>query len=94
MARGPDGVSRATDLDPGAEGLNRIEFDLTLGLEKVIDWTLEQRHRAGDPFVYGIHQSLSPRMVEALRRRYAEAGWTEVILREGLTGAFMLVLHP
>lgn len=50
-------------------------------------------HRWGDSFVYGIHQALSPRMMAALARRYREAGWGDVRIREGATGAFMLVLH-
>jgi hypothetical protein len=93
MARGPDGGPLSGGLDRGAAGLNRLEYELTAGLEEVIDRTLAG-HRRGDPFVYGIHQALSPRMAEALRRRYREAGWREVILREGATGAHVLVLHP
>lgn len=70
-----------------------MEFELTLGLEKIIDRTMDSRRR-GEPFVYGIHQALSPRMIESLVRRYREAGWEKAWIREGATGAFMLVLHP
>lgn len=69
-----------------------MEFELTLGLEKIIDRAMDS-HRRGDPFVYGIHQVLSPRMIGSLTRRYREAGG-EAWIREGATGAFMLVLHP
>ena len=93
MARGPDAVSRTADLDPEAGGLNRMEHELAYGLEKIIDRAMDS-HRWGDAFVYGIHQALSPRMMEVIRRRYREAGWSEVSLREGATGAYMLVLHP
>jgi hypothetical protein len=92
MARGPDGVTLAAELDD-ASGLNPAELTFTLGLEKIIDGALTG-YRPGMPFVYGIHQALSPRMIEALRARYREAGWGEVLLREGATGAYMLVLRP
>ena len=92
MARGPDGITCAAELDRTAEGLNRMESELAFGLEKIIDRTLEG-HRRGEPFVYGIHQALSPRMIDSLTRRYREAGWSELLIREGATGAFMLVLR-
>jgi hypothetical protein len=72
--------------------MNRLERELALGLEKVIDGVLKD-HRSGEPFVYGIHQSLSPRMVDALVERYRSAGWEEVRLTPGLTGTCMLVLR-
>jgi hypothetical protein len=93
MARGPDGETYAAELDAEAEGFNRMEFELTLGLEKIIDRMMDS-HRRGDSFVYGIHQALSPRMIESLARRYHEAGWGDAWIREGATGAYMLVLHP
>ena len=67
--------------------------DLALadGLAAVIDRALA-RHPAGETFVYGIHQELSPAALEHLRARYLEAGWREVALREGATGAHLLVL--
>ena len=57
MARGPDGTTCAAELDQAAEGLNRMEYELAFGLEKIIDRTLEG-HRRGEPFVFGIHQAL------------------------------------
>ncbi|HET7322025.1 MAG TPA: hypothetical protein VFI96_05995, partial [Longimicrobiaceae bacterium] len=69
------------------------EMEFTRGLEKIVDGAL-QGVPAGHPFIYGIHQGLSPRMMEALRTRYRQAGWSEVILTEGLTGAYMLTLRP
>jgi hypothetical protein len=92
MARGPDGRSHAAELDAAAEGLNRMEYEMAFGLERIIDRTLE-RHRGG-PFVYGIHQALSPRMIASLARRYREAGWSEASIQEGATGAYLLVLRP
>ena len=69
--------------------------DLVLadGLAAVIDKALE-RHPRGETFVYGIHQGLSPGALERLREHYEAAGWSGVSLREGATGAHLLVLRP
>lgn len=93
MARGPGGALTATDLEPETERLNRMEFELASGLEKVIDGVL-RGYRPGARFVYGIHQSLSPGMMRALERRYREAGWGEAVIRAGETGAFTMILSP
>ena len=93
MARGPDGITCAAELDRTAEGLNRMESELAFGLEKIIDRTLEG-HRRGEPFVYGIHQALEPRVADCLLRRYREAGWAEAEIIPGATGAATLVLSP
>jgi hypothetical protein len=92
MARGPDGRSHGAELDAAAEGLNRMEYELASGLEKIIDRTLES-YRGSGPFVYGVHQALSPRMIASLTRRYREAGWSEASFLEGATGAHFLVLR-
>jgi hypothetical protein len=92
MARGPDKVTHAPPLDEGA-GLNPAERDFTYALERIIDRAMDTL-RAGQPFVYGIHQSLSPRMIAVLQARYREAGWREVEIDESGTGAYMLVLRP
>jgi hypothetical protein len=44
--------------------------------------------------VYGIHQELSRPIAEALEVRYRAAGWREVRLNRGETGAHTLVLVP
>jgi hypothetical protein len=93
MAHGPDDSSLATELGPDTEKLNRMELELASGLEKVIDGVL-RGHRRGTPFVYGIHQSLSPAMMRALERRYREAGWKEAVIRPGETGASIMILTP
>lgn len=92
MARGPGGAGEAPELDEGS-GLNRAELEFTRGIEKIIDRALAGIP-PGQPFIYGIHQGLSPRMMDALRARYRQAGWSEVILKEGLTGAYLLTLQP
>jgi hypothetical protein len=92
MARGPDKVTHAPPLDESA-GLNPAERGFTDALEKIIDRAMDTL-RPGHPFVYGIHQSLSPRMIEILEQRYRKAGWMEVLLEESGTGAYMLVLRP
>lgn len=69
------------------------EVRLADGLAGVIDRALE-RHPSGEPFLYGIHQHLSPGARERLRQHYLEAGWSEVVLREGATGAHLLILTP
>ncbi len=50
-------------------------------------------YQGSAPFAYGIHQALSPRMRDVLERRYREAGWGDVRLTEGATGACIIVLH-
>jgi hypothetical protein len=71
-----------------------VSEDLSLadGLAAVIDRALA-RHPAGETFVYGIHQELSPSALERLRERYLAAGWGDVSLREGATGSYLLVLR-
>jgi hypothetical protein len=93
MARGPDGFSLPTGLQPETEKLNRMEFGLASGLEQVIDSVL-RGHRHGTRFVYGIHQALSPGMMRALERRYRETGWMKAVIRPGETGASMMILSP
>lgn len=66
---------------------------LANGLAAVIDRALV-RHPAGETFVYGIHQEIAPAVVEHLRSRYLATGWRRVTLRQGATGAYMLVLTP
>lgn len=63
------------------------------GLAAVIDRALA-RHPAGETFVYGIHQQIGPAAMERLRARFTAAGWSRVSLREGATGAYLLVLSP
>lgn len=69
------------------------EAVLAAGLAGVIDRALT-RHPRGDTFVYGIHQEISPAVVERLRQRYVSSGWSRVTLRAGATGAYMLILTP
>jgi hypothetical protein len=91
MARDPDGVLR--DVAPDDEPpLNRLERELARGLEQVLDGALE-RYRRGDPFVYGIHQALSPAMIAALVSRYRAAGGDEARITPGPTGASVLLLR-
>jgi hypothetical protein len=92
MARGPDGQLTATAIDPAAEHLNRVEYEMTVGLELVIDGAIQTFHATG-PFAYGVSQALSPRMREVLGRRYREAGWGDVRVSEGATGGSVVVLH-
>ena len=93
MARGPDGALLAAALERETAGMNRLEFDLACGLEKVIDDVMKN-HRPGDSFVYGIGQAVSPRMSAVLCERYRAAGWSEARIREHPSGACMLVLTP
>lgn len=93
MARGPDGARLGA---PGAEEVAPLtdeQVGFVRGIEGVVDRALE-RHPAGDPFLFGIYQELDPPVREFLVRRYAAAGWGEVGLKPGLTGAFSLVLVP
>ena len=83
MALGPDGE---TTLPPPEDGFVR-------GLEGTIDRAL-LRHPRGETFLYGILQELDPRAAALLVERYRVAGWGEVALREGLTGAYNLLLIP
>ena len=92
MARGPDGSSHPHEIDRAAERLNSMEYELALGIEKVVDGAIAG-YRGGGPFAYGIHQALSPRMRDVLARRYREAGWGDVRVTEGATGACIFVLH-
>jgi hypothetical protein len=66
---------------------------LAKGLAAVIDRALA-RHPRNETFVYGIHQELAPGVAECLRAHYVDAGWTGVTLREGASGAYLLVLRP
>jgi hypothetical protein len=92
MARGPDGTLYDEPAsEPGSD--EDGERGLAHGLERIIDRSL-QRHRPGERFVYGIHQSLSPRLIATLESRYRAAGWREATVREGATGAFVLILAP
>lgn len=84
MARAPDGTLSSPADDPGG---------FVRGLEGTIDRALE-RHPRGETFLYGIHQELDAATGALLVERYRAAGWSEVHLREGLTGAFNLILIP
>lgn len=44
--------------------------------------------------MYGIHQELPEPVAGALVERYRAAGWSDVRLRRGETGAYTLVLIP
>lgn len=44
--------------------------------------------------MYGIHQELPEEVAGALEVRYRAAGWSEVRIRRGETGAHTLVLVP
>ena len=92
MARGPDGTTQLPPLDERA-GLNPAELGFTHALERIVDRAMHTL-RPGQPFVYGIHQSLSPGMIAVLEQRYREAGWGDVSLEASGTGAYMLVLRP
>ncbi len=92
MARGPDGSIYNLDVSE-EDGINETEKSFLVGLEKIIDGAMETLPR-GDAFVYGIHQSISPGMVQVLTRRYLAAGWREADLSEGETGAFDVYLRP
>jgi hypothetical protein len=89
MARGPDG----NVLDPGPIPSAGEELALAIGLEKIIDRAMA-RLGSGERFVYGIHQELPPAVAEHIVRRYREAGWSDVRLKPGETGAWLLVLQP
>ena len=69
------------------------ETALAKGLAAVIDRALA-RHPPNETFVYGIHQELAPGVAAGLREHYVAAGWTGVSLREGASGAYLLVLRP
>lgn len=69
------------------------EAALANGLAGVIDRALA-RHPPDETFVYGIHQQVAAGVLERLRQHYAAAGWSRVTLREGATGAYLLVLTP
>lgn len=75
-------------LTPTAE-----EAALANGLAAVIDRAVA-RHPRSETFVYGIHQELAPGVAAHLRAHYLDAGWTSVSLREGASGAYLLVLRP
>lgn len=77
----------------GGEGHRSVDVTLAAGLAAVIDRALE-RHPPNETFVYGIHQGLSEGVAECLREHYVAAGWTGVSLREGASGAYLLVLRP
>ena len=93
MARAPDGSSLEDPRPDDLAGLNEEQVGFLRGLEGIVDRALE-RHRRGESFVYGIHQELDPPVMEFLVRRYRAAGWAEVVLKPGMTGAFSLVLVP
>lgn len=90
MALGPGGERNEGEAAAGPAG---EELRFAQGLEAMIDRALE-RHPRGRTFVYGIHQELSGPTLEYLRARFVAAGWAGVDLREGATGAYLLVLTP
>lgn len=89
MAVGPDGATTI----PAPEETGGEAAAFVRGLEGTIDRAL-LRHPRGETFLYGIHQELDPRMAALLVERYRAAGWSAVELREGLTGAYNLILIP
>lgn len=93
MARGPDGGVLPPDEPGSAGGLSSEDLSFARGLEAIIDRAL-QRSPPGDAFVYGIHQGISGEAAEYLRARYSAAGWGEVSLKPGATGALLLSLYP
>lgn len=92
MPRPPTGSGR-TGVDGAAVALTVDDFAFLRGLEAAIDRALVN-HREGESFVYGIHQELSRPVAEALEVRYRAAGWREVRVKRGETGAQTLVLVP
>lgn len=93
MAIGPDGTRLDAPCPEDLSGLGEEQLGFLRGLEGIIDRALE-RHRPGESFVYGIYQELDPPVADFLVRRYRAAGWGEVKLKPGLTGAPSLVLVP
>jgi hypothetical protein len=92
MARRPDGTLEDVDAgEPSAADAEELVF--ARALERIIDGALA-RHPPGGRFVYGIHQAITPATIDLLTRRYRDAGWSRAEIREGATGAFLLVLHP
>lgn len=90
MARGPDGTLHDPPA-PAKPGDDDLAF--ATGLEKIIDRAMA-RLAPGERFVYGIHQALPAGVADHLVRRYRAAGWSEVRLKAGETGAYLLVLEP
>ena len=90
MAIGPGGAPASP---APCDELSAEERAFVQGLEGVIDRAL-RGVRAGERFVYGIHQELDPRLADCLLRRYREAGWAEAEVFPGATGAATLVLAP
>jgi hypothetical protein len=74
-------------------GLSADEQAFLSGLEGVLDRAIAKL-RPGERFVFGVHQELPPAVAECLVRRYREAGWAEVELIPGETGAYTLLLEP
>lgn len=88
MARSAEGVdfpSRPCD------ALDAEHNAFLTGLEGVIDRAL-RNHRPGARFVFGIHQALAPAIEECVVQRYRDAGWREVRVVPGATGAATLIL--
>lgn len=92
MARGPSGT-RSTDAAGVVTTLSATDFAFLSGIEAAIDRALEN-HRAGDTFVYGIHQEMPAGVPEALAARYRAAGWGDATVKQSETGAYMVVLNP
>ena len=90
---GPDGAHADAPATADLAGLDAEQIAFLRGLEGIIDRALGG-HRPGESFVYGIYQELDPPVVEFLVRRYRTAGWAEVKVNAGMTGAHMLVLIP
>ena len=90
MAVGPDGAPLAP-LE--SEEIPPELGAFVAGLEGVIDRALHG-YRAGDRFVFGIHQALTPGVESCLIGRYLRAGWREARVIPSATGAATLVLSP
>lgn len=93
MAIGPDGARSGAPAQAELEALDEEQLGFLRGMEGILDRELS-RHPRGESFVFGIYQELDAPTMDFLVRRYTAAGWSEVLLRPGLTGAHTLVLVP
>ena len=90
MARSPSG--EVLSFGPCAN-LAEDHSGFVDGLEGVVDRAL-QNHRPGERFLFGIHQALPADVERCLIDRYRAAGWGDVRVVPGATGAATLVLAP
>jgi hypothetical protein len=92
MPRPPSG-SGPTGVTGAVTTLTADDFAFLRGIEAAIDRALEG-HRAGETFVYGIHQEMPVDVPRALADRYRSAGWSEVTVKPGETGGHTVVMIP